>query len=80
MAPELGRLPSEDFLVQLDPLLQGFRDKLFTETNTFDQIAGYLSSEWSEKLGLPEGIPVGVGALDAHFGAVGAVSPRNRRW
>lgn len=65
-------LPSEEFLTTLDPLLSGYRDRLFTETYTTDQIAGKLSSEWAGKLGLRQGIPIAIGAIDAHVGAVGA--------
>ena len=65
-------LPSEEFLTHLDPLLEGLRQRLYTETFTADTAAGCLCGEWAEKLGLPEGIPVGVGAFDAHMGAVGA--------
>ncbi len=64
-------LPSEDFLVKLDPLLSGLRDHLYRETYTSDQVAGLLTEEWGETLGLPAGIPVTVGAFDAHMGAVG---------
>ncbi|MFH2131770.1 MAG: FGGY family carbohydrate kinase [bacterium] len=67
-----GGLPSEAFLVKLDPLLTGFRSRLYQESLTADQLAGHLSPEWARKLGLPAGIPIGVGALDAHVGAVGA--------
>jgi len=64
-------LPPEDFLVKIDPLLGGLRDRLYTETYTSDIKAGELSAEWAEKLGLPAGITIGVGAYDAHMGAVG---------
>jgi L-ribulokinase len=64
-------LPSEEFLVKLDPLLKGLRDRLFKDTYTSDISAGNLSPEWAEKLGLPAGVSVGVGAFDAHLGAVG---------
>ncbi len=64
-------LPSEDFLVKLDPLLKGLRDRLYKDTYTSDISAGNLTPEWAEKLGLPSGISVGVGAFDAHLGAVG---------
>ena len=60
-----------EFLVQLDPLLAGLRERLYQETYTSDQRAGDLTSEWAAKLGLPAGIPVAVGAFDAHMGAVG---------
>lgn len=66
-----GGLPSEEFLVQLDPLLTGLRERLYTATYTSDQQAGKLTKEWADRLGLPVGIPVAVGALDAHMGAVG---------
>jgi len=65
-------LPSEEFLVKLDPLLAGLRSRLYRETHTADSAAGGLCAEWAGRLGLAEGIPVGVGAFDAHMGAVGA--------
>lgn len=67
-----GGLPPEDFLVALDPLLTGLRGQLFTQTHTSDHAAGQLTEEWAGELGLPAGIPVGVGAFDCHMGAVGA--------
>jgi len=67
-----GGLPSEDFLVALDPLLSGLRDRLFKETHTCDVAAGKLTPEWAEKLGLSTNVVIGVGAFDAHLGAVGA--------
>ncbi len=69
--PEWGGLPSEEFLTKLDPLLGGLRSRLYTDTYTSDQVAGTLSADWAGKLGLPVGIPIGVGAFDAHLGAVG---------
>jgi L-ribulokinase len=66
-----GGLPPEEFLVRLDPLLAGLRDRLYTETETSDREAGVLSSEWAARLGLPAGVRVGIGAFDAHMGAVG---------
>ncbi|MCE5249520.1 ribulokinase [bacterium] len=69
-------LPSQDFLARLDPLLSGIRERLYTETCTSDVVAGTLCAEWSKRLDLPAGIPVGVGAFDAHMGAVGgAIRP-----
>ncbi len=68
----LGGLPSEEFLVKVDPLLKGVREKLQGEYATSDQIAGTLSAYWAEKLGLKEGIPIPVGAFDAHWDAIGA--------
>ena len=67
-----GGLPSEEFLVALDPQLSGLKDRLYKETFTCDVSAGTLTKEWAEKLGLPANVVVGVGAFDAHLGAVGA--------
>jgi L-ribulokinase len=69
---QLGGLPPESFLVKVDPLLKGVREKLAGEYTTSDQIAGTLSSFWAEKLGLKAGIPIPVGAFDAHWDAIGA--------
>jgi L-ribulokinase len=69
---QLGGLPPESFLAKVDPLLQGVRAKLDGEYATSDQIAGTLSAFWAEKLGLKSGIPIPVGAFDAHWDAIGA--------
>ena len=66
-----GGLPSEEFLRKVDPLLAGLRERLYTETHTADALAGNLTEEWGERLGLTPGIAVAVGAFDAHIGAVG---------
>ena len=70
--PKWGGLPPEDFLVAVDPLLAGVRAKMGGEYLTSDRIAGHLSPEWAEKLGLRAGIPIPVGAFDAHWDAVGS--------
>jgi L-ribulokinase len=69
---ELGGLPSEEFLAKVDPLLAGVRARLDGRYATSDQIAGRLSAEWAGKLGLRAGIPIPVGAFDAHWDAIGA--------
>jgi L-ribulokinase len=70
--PKLGGLPSQEFLTKVDPLLAGVREKLDSEFATSDQTAGTLSPCWAEKLGLSPGIPIPVGAFDAHWDAIGA--------
>ena len=65
-------LPSEEFLVAVDPLLAGLRQRLYTDTYTSDKPVGKLSPEWAQKLGLNEDAVVAVGSFDAHMGAVGA--------
>lgn len=68
---DFNGLPDEKFLVMLDPLLAGLRDRLYSETFTCDTVAGIITDEWAGKLGLPSGVKVGAGAFDAHLGAVG---------
>jgi L-ribulokinase len=68
---EFGGLPVNDFFSSLDPLLNCFTSKLFTETYCADQSAGTISKKWAEKLNLPTDVVIGVGAFDAHMGAVG---------
>ena len=65
-------LPSEEFLTTLDPLLAGYRARLYNKTWPSDTMVGKLTSEWAGRLGLTTGVAVATGALDAHFGAVGA--------
>jgi L-ribulokinase len=69
--PDFNGLPSDEFLVKLDPLLKGYRDRLYKDTYTCDVKVGYLSEEWAKKLDLPVSVAVGAGAFDAHLGAVG---------
>lgn len=70
--PKWGGLPSEEFLTGLDPLLAGFRERLFSDTETADKPVGHLTEEWAEKLGLTTNVVVAGGAFDCHMGAVGA--------
>jgi L-ribulokinase len=70
-AKEYGGLPPNEFFNSLDPLLNHYTSQLFTETFTADKAAGNLSKEWAEKLGLSTDVFIGVGAFDAHMGAVG---------
>jgi L-ribulokinase len=75
-SPVWGGLPSREFLARLDPRLADLRDRLYDTAYAADVPAGTLSAEWAESLGLPEGIPIAMGAFDAHYGAVGAqISP-----
>jgi len=71
---EWGGLPSAAFLASLDPRLGEFRDQLYDAVYTSDKIAGHLSEEYATLTGLPAGIPVAVGAFDAHVGAVASMA------
>jgi len=69
---EWGGLPSREFLSKLDPKLGELRDRLYEETYAVETEAGGLTDQWAQELGLCAGIPVAVGAFDAHLGAVGS--------
>jgi L-ribulokinase len=68
----LGGLPSDTFLTSVDPLFAGVRSRLNGRYGTSDTLAGELSPEWARRLDLKAGIPIPVGALDAHWDAIGA--------
>jgi L-ribulokinase len=70
--PKWGGLPPEEFLVAVDPLLAGVRTKLGGEYLTSNHLAGHLSPQWARALGLRAGIPIPVGAFDAHWDAIGS--------
>jgi L-ribulokinase len=70
--PKWNGLPPQSFLSKLDPLFDGIRNKLAGDYLTSDNLAGHLAPRWAEELGLRAGIPVPVGAFDAHWDAIGA--------
>ncbi|MBN2022880.1 MAG: ribulokinase [Pirellulales bacterium] len=67
-----GGWPRKEFLAKLDPKLAALRDRLAPKAVPADQKAGELTAALAKKVGLPAGVPVAVGAIDAHLGAVGA--------
>ncbi|OQA84429.1 MAG: Ribulokinase [Lentisphaerae bacterium ADurb.Bin242] len=74
--PDWNGLPPETFLAGVDPLLGGWREKLYDKTRTADQAVGTLGAEWAEKLGLSRQVVIAGGAIDCHAGAVGvAIRP-----
>ncbi len=70
--PKWGGFPPQEFLTEVDPLFAGIREKLAGEVLTSDHLAGTLSPTWAERLCLSAGIPIPVGAFDAHWDAIGA--------
>jgi len=71
-----GGYPDKRFLAKLAPKLGDLRGRLKEQAYTIDRAVGGLSEQWAKRTGLPAGIPVAVGAFDAHLGAVGAgISP-----
>jgi L-ribulokinase len=67
-----GGLPDDEFLTSLSQDFAGLREKLYFKAYPAGVCEGYLCKEWAEKTFLPEGVPISVGAFDAHIGAVGA--------
>ncbi|TCK75137.1 ribulokinase [Acidipila rosea] len=70
--PKWGGLPPQEFFSKLDPVFEGIRARFDGEYLTSDHLAGHLAPEWAEKMGLRAGIPIPVGAFDAHWDAIGA--------
>jgi L-ribulokinase len=69
--PEFGGYPPREFFEAIDPRLPRILETMGNETWPADTVAGLLSGEWAERLCLPAGIPVTVGAIDAHVGGAG---------
>jgi len=67
-----GGYPDAEFLAQLDPKLAELRERLTTKVYSIDRAVGGLTADWAKRTGLTAGIPVAVGAFDAHLGAVGS--------
>jgi L-ribulokinase len=68
---EWGGLPDKGFLEILDPKLAALRDRLYERAHDASVSAGKLGAKWAKKLGLPEGIPIAIGEMDVHYGAIG---------
>ncbi len=68
---EWGGLPDKEFLALLDPKLADLRDRLYEQAHDATVPAGALSAEWAKKLGLRAGIPIAIGEMDVHYGAIG---------
>lgn len=71
-SPTWGGYPDDAFLGALDARLVRVRRTLPHRVYTVAEPAGCLTGEWVARLGLRAGIPVAVGAFDAHLGAIGA--------
>ncbi|MFM1943023.1 MAG: hypothetical protein RI897_2005 [Verrucomicrobiota bacterium] len=67
-----GGYPDKQFLAKLDPKLADLRDRLQPKAKTIESAAGGLTEAWAKKTGLRVGVPVAVGAFDAHLGGVGS--------
>ena len=70
-ADDWGGLPDKEFLSALDPKLAALRDRLYDKAHDASVSAGRLCPEWAAKLGLPAGIPIAIGEMDVHYGAIG---------
>ena len=68
-----GTYPTRAFLADLDPAFEGFvEDKLAAPIGRLGDVAGGLTARAASWTGLPEGIPVAVGNVDAHVTAPAA--------
>ena len=70
-ADDWGGLPDKEFLALLDPKLAELRDRLYENAHDATVPAGKLSPAWAKKLGLRAGIPIAIGEMDVHYGAIG---------
>ena len=70
-ADDWGGLPDQEFLAALDPRLAALRDRLYTVAHDASSIAGTVCAAWAARLGLPAGIPIAIGEMDVHYGAIG---------
>lgn len=66
-----GGYPDAEYLSQLHPKLGELRKRLCPRVRAIDSAAGHLTHGWARRTGLSAGIPVAIGAFDAHLGAVG---------
>jgi L-ribulokinase len=66
-------LPPVHFFESVDPLLAPFAQRFGRSVYAADRPAGQLCAEWAGRLGLSTAVVVGIGAIDAHMGAVGGV-------
>jgi L-ribulokinase len=66
-----GGLPDKEFLALLDPALAKLRDRLYDKAHDANTAAGFLCEEWAGRLGLPVGLPIAIGEMDVHYGAIG---------
>jgi L-ribulokinase len=67
-----GGLPSKAFLARLDPKLAELRDRLYDSAHPADRPAGHLAPAWADTFGVRAGLPIAMGAFDAHYAAIGA--------
>ncbi len=68
---EWGGLPDKEFLRLLHPKLADLRDRLYEKAHDATTPAGTLCEAWAKKLGLRANLPIAIGEMDVHYGAIG---------
>ncbi len=64
--------PDREFIEALEPDLVRVLNTLPKTVFSIAHNSGTLSKQWADAFGMPEGIPIAMGILDAHAGAVGS--------
>ena len=68
-----GKFPPKEYLAAVNPLFENAaEDKLSGDVLPLGACAGHLTEAAAQRYGLPAGIPVAVGVIDAHVGLPGA--------
>ena len=67
-----GGFPDKEFIETLHPDLTKILNSLPNKTYSNDHNSGTLSKAWADEYGMQEGIPIAMGILDAHAGAIGS--------
>ena len=70
-AEKFGGYPPSTFFSELDPKLEKVVSSLSKETFSAAVSVGTITTQWAAELGIPATTTIGVGAFDAHMGAVG---------
>ena len=69
---EWNGFPDSEFIEDLEPDLLRILGTLPKTVLSIEHNSGTLSKQWADDFGMPVGIPIAMGILDAHSGAIGS--------